>query len=142
VNFIPSGSIATAEYTKPEPPDRRLVKLIPGQIATPDLSAMNAMASVHVSVLAVVYEDRTYEGAADWIFTGRRRKAALARQALKVFLKGYPATRDENRKAMLELRASGFNPPEEARTKQHWETIRAEVQRDAEWWEIGLCAGI
>ena len=135
VNFIPSGSIATVDYTKPEPPDPRLVKLFP-EAPRPDFSALDAMASVHVSVLGVVYEDRTFDGDADGIFDYRFRKAAQARQALKLFLKGYPPTLEENREAMLQLRSLGFNPPEEARTKQQWETIRAEVQRDAEWWEI------
>jgi hypothetical protein len=135
VNFIPSGSSATVDYTKPEPPDPRLVKLFP-ESPPPDFSALDAMASVHVSVLGVVYEDRTFEGAADGIFDYRRRKAAQARQALKLFLNGYPSTLEENSKAMLQLRFLGFNPPEEARTKQHWVTIGAEVQRDADWWEL------
>jgi len=135
VNFIPSGWFATANYTKPEPPDPRLLKAYP-DLTPPDFSAFDAMASIRVSVLGIVYEDRTFEGDANWIFTVRRRKLAVSRQALKVLLKGYPATLEENRKAMLELRTLGFSPPEEARTRRHWETLRDEVQRDAEWWEI------
>jgi len=94
------------------------------------------IASVRVAVLAVVYEDRTFEGDADWIFTLRKRKAALARHILDYDLKAeFPASREENRKAMGILRTAGFNPPDEAPSKAQWASIRAEVQHDAEWWE-------
>ena len=135
VHFIPSGQNATADYTKPEPPDPRLVKSFP-DVTFPDFSEWKALASVQVSVLEVVYEDRTYEGNTGWIFGGRLRKLELARRALKLMLKDYPATQEERREAMRSLWILGFNPPKEPRTEQHWETIRAEVQRDTEWWEI------
>lgn len=94
------------------------------------------IASVQVAVLAVVYDDRTFEGDADWIFTVRRRKAALARHILDSDLKAeFPPSREKNRKAMGILRTAGFNPPDEALSKAQWESIRAGVQRDAEWWE-------
>jgi hypothetical protein len=145
VHFIPSGRIATADYTKPEPPDPRILKFYPESKASFDeaatkASALDAMASVQVSVSEVVYEDRTYEGNSTTyigdIFDGRLRKLYIARQVLKSTLKDYPATQEERREAMRFLRSLGFNPPEEPRTEQHWEAIRAEVQRDAEWWEI------
>jgi hypothetical protein len=138
VHFIPSGRNATTEYTKPEPPDPRLVKSFP-DVTFRDFSEWKALASVQVSVLEVVYEDRTCEGNSCYIgdiFDDRLRKLELARRALKLMLKDYPATQEERREAMHSLWILHFNPPEEPRTEQHWETIRAEVQRDAEWWEI------
>ena len=137
-HFIPSGRSATADYAKPEPPDPRLVKSFP-DVTFRDFSEWKVLASVQVSVLEVVYEDRTCEGNSCYIgdiFDGRQRKAALARNVLTSFLKDYPATQEERREAMRSLWILGFNPPKEPRTEQHWETIRAEVQRDAEWWEI------
>jgi hypothetical protein len=67
--------------------------------------------------------------------TGGRVHTDLARQVLKSTLKDYPATQEEKRELCSNSGILGFNPPEEPRTKQHWEAIRAEVQRDAEWWK-------
>jgi hypothetical protein len=145
MNFIPPGQTGAVHYTRPEAPDPRLLKFHPESKASFDeaatkAAALDTMASVQLSVLEVVYEDRTYEGNSTTyigdIFDGRLRKLELARRALKLMLKDYPATQEERREAMSWLRTLRFNPPEEPRTEQHWETIRAEVQRDAEWWEI------
>ena len=144
MNFIPLGQTGAVHYARPEAPDPRILKFAPESKASFDeaarkASALDAMASVQVSVLEVVYEDRTCEGNSCYlgdIFDGRRRQLFTARQVLKSTLKDYPATQEERREAMLHLRILGFNPPEEPRTEQHWEAIRAEVQRDAEWWEI------
>jgi hypothetical protein len=142
VHFIPAGRTATADYTKPEPPDPRILKFSPESTGKFDeaarkAAALDAMASVQVSVQEVAYEDRSYEGndpLGGWIFHQRRRKAAAARQALKTTLKVYPATPEERRTAMFGLKVLGFNPPETVTTPQQWETVRNEVERLAGWW--------
>jgi hypothetical protein len=145
MNFIPPGQTGAVHYTRPEAPDPRLLKFHPESKASFDeaatkAAALDTMASVQVSILEVVYEDRTYEGNSTTyigdIFDGRLRKLYIARQVLKSTLKDYPATREENREVMRHLQSLGFNAPEEALTREHWEAIRADVQRQAEWWEI------
>jgi hypothetical protein len=122
------------DYIAPEPNPGRANFILPNGISSVSVALAPDAQTSQISVSAVVFEDLTVEGDPGWIFTDRRRRAEAAHQGLK-HLGAFPASREENRKAMTALSALGLNPPEEALSKEHWEAIRRDVEAKAVWWD-------
>ena len=122
------------DYIGPEPNSKARDFIPPGGTGMATVSVTPDVQFVQVSVYALVFEDLTFEGDPGWIFTVRRREAAAVRQGLK-HLGDFPASREENRKALAALHGLGLNPPEEALSKEHWEAIRKDVEAQAAWWD-------
>ena len=147
------------DYLSPDPtPATTSRYILPGQTVLAEAATSEEVVSVEVSVIGVVYLDRTFEGSASvGIFNVRSRQARAARQALAV-LKSYPTTPSATRKAMQTLLAIGSPlvsgvignklhlgaPPDIEhpvaehslpQTRQQWDEIAADLTRSAVFFE-------
>ena len=122
------------DYAAPEPNAGAKNFIAPGGTGVATLSVAPDVQFARVSVFALVFEDLTFEGDPNWIFEDRRRKAEAAHYALR-HVGAFPASREENRKALAALHGLGLNPPEEALSKEHWEAIRRDIEAKAAWWD-------
>lgn len=122
------------DYVGPEPNSGAKNFIAPGGTGVATVSVAPDVPLARVSVFALVFDDLTFEGDTNWIFEDRKRKAEAARQGLK-HLGAFPASREENRKAMAALHGLGLNPPDEALSKEHWEAIRRDVEAKVAWWD-------
>jgi hypothetical protein len=147
------------DFLSPDPtPASTSQYIVPGNTVFAAVPVPEQVVSVQVSVIGVVYLDRTFEGPASAaVFDTRSRQAREARQALAV-LKSYPTTPSATRKDMQALLAIGSplvsgvignklhlaglpdirHPVAEKsllQTKQQWDEIRAELTRSAVFFE-------
>ena len=150
----PNYSGVGFDWAGPGPNPNTFRFILPGQIVviTPYRASAGAV-SVEVFVTGVIYANRTFEGLAGWCFATRGEKAKSTRQALEL-LRLYPATRGEMKermKALLSINAAHVSSvvanslhlpaiPDtdhapEVVSKQQWEEIKAELGRQATWYE-------
>jgi hypothetical protein len=122
------------DYVAPEPNQGKIHFIPPMGMSSAYLVLTPDVQFLQVTVYAVVFEDLSFEGDSNLIFHNRRLRAEAARQGLR-HLGAFPATREENRKAMAALRVLGLNPPDEALSKEHWAAIRRDVEAKVAWWD-------
>jgi hypothetical protein len=127
----------------------------PGRTITTVTYVSPQSLSVIVSVMGVVYLDRTLEGIAGTVFDAPSRQAKVARQAL-VVLKSYPESPQDTRRTMQKLLKIGaplidaalannlhlsvmpdadHPPAKDSFPKQAWESVKTELAEKAIWFE-------
>lgn len=152
----PGGAGSAIDHAGPgNYPNETRQFIQPGEIGSIGLYSVGPeTVRAEATIAGVVFEDQTWEGAAaQMFFATRATRVKETRQALAQ-MQSYPATPEEMRermKALLSLGAANisgavannlhlnFIPDAdhapEVSSRQEWEGIKAQLERDVEWYE-------
>jgi hypothetical protein len=96
-----------ADYPGASPEHAAAGQIKPGQTANVVPYIASGALSAQVTVFGVVYDDRTFEGDGQSVFSGRKRVATEARQKIRELRQSRSATRDEQIRELESIAAWG-----------------------------------